>query len=339
MNFDLTRQSFFSNLFYILLLSILFWGGWVLAPDMKELTQVIPSTHLGTIIDNYIRQHPITGVIAASLLMFYNSLLVTRICIKNVVFLERSYMPALIYVVVSAGYFNSAMALRPLLVSMLLLWAANRIFRSYKIKTLAAGRYLSIGVLLGLAAVLYAPAIALIPLVFVGLFTFRLFNIKEWIAAIAGVMFPMVMALYIIWIQEGTDFGTSIDNFIRILLYSNPAKISIRSLNVIEWSFIATLCTLFTLSIISITRRHSAFKFKPMRVYMFFVCALVISAAVLLGAPCGSLYQLPIVATPLAVIIPVYFNGRRPTFWTNFLYALLIGCSVVLHIIPALRAF
>lgn len=342
MSFDLTRQSLFKTLLYFVLLAAVFWGAEFFQPEregMAALAQSAGETDPGVIgmplgrwIDGWLIQLPVLGIVLSSILVFINSFFVTRIVIRNVIYLERTYMPAIIYLLVSSGYYNSYMSFRPLLVALLMLMAAEMIFRSYSYKALATGRYLIIGFLFGTAGAIYAPALLLVALIPVALLIFRLFDLREWLAALTGWFLPLFFSAYGVWLSGGEFSSVASDAW---LVLSTPTALPSYTLfSSFEWTFIGCVVVLFVLSIVTFLQQRRTYKLKPLKAYLYFMWMLLIWVAVWIFAPCRSLYQLPILALPLAVIIPTYFNTRKPNFISNFLYVLMIGCAVVIHLLP-----
>lgn len=333
MNFDLTRQSLFTNILYILILSIILWGSWLTIPQSSTAT-VSEGTPLGMLIESQLNLHRVLTVIISFCLALFNSLYVTRLCVKNVVYLERSYMPALIYLLVSVGYYDSNAVVIPLLVSILLLKTSSMIFNTYNVKSLISGQYLNIGFLMGLSATLYAPALLLIPIVFIGLQLFRYFDIREWIATIVGVALPFFFMFYTLWLL-GQDWLLALTNYFELLDFSKVNIIpTLTDITPLYWLFMSIIAVFVTLAFISFLRHQGSFKVKPRKAYSFNLWLIVLIIVAFAVAPYRSIEQFPILATPLAVIIPTFFASNRPTFITSFLYALLIFCTLAMHLIP-----
>lgn len=341
MSLDLTRQSLLKTLFYFVLLAVIFWGAELVHPlrsgvaavaHGEQITAPPAGMPLGTLIDRWLEYVPVVGILLSSLLVFVNSFFVTRVVIRNVIFLERTYMPAIIYLLVSSGYYNSYMSFRPLLVAFLVLVAVEIIFKSYNYKALATGPYLVVGFIFGAAGAIYVPALFLVGLIPVGLIIFRLFDIREWIAAIGGWLMPLFFSAYGVWLSGGDFFGVLTE--CRQALMTPLALPSAGLFSSFEWTFIGCVAVLFVLSIVTFLGRRRSYKLKPFKVYIFFIWMLAGAALILAFVPCRSLYQLPILAVPLAVIIPTYFNSRKSNFISNFLYVLMMGCAVVIHLLP-----
>lgn len=341
MSLDLTRQSLLKTLLYFVLLAAIFWGAELFHPERSGLVAAAHSDlvvappagmPLGTLIDGWLGQVPGVGILLSSILVFVNSFFVTRIVIRNVIFLERTYMPAIIYLLVSSGYYNSYMSFRPLLVALLLLTAAEIIFKSYNYKGLATGAYMVVGFIFGTAGAIYAPALLLVALLPVALVIFRLFDIREWVAAFGGWLLPLFFSAYGVWLA-GEDFMGVFSECRDALMTPLPLPPA-RLFSSFEWTFIGCVAVLFALSISTFFGRSRSYKLKPFKAYIFFIWMLLVSGLILAFVPSRSLYQLPILAIPLAVIIPTYFNSRKPNFVSNFLYMLMMGCAVVIHLLP-----
>lgn len=341
MSLDLTRQSLLKTLFYFVLLAVIFWGAELVDPVRSGLAAAAYGEQimappagmpLGTLIDHWLGYVPGIGILLSSILVFVNSFFVTRVVIRNVIFLERTYMPAIIYLLVSSGYYNSYMSFRPLLVAFLVLAAVEIIFKSYNYKAIATGPYLVVGFIIGAAGAIYVPALFLVTLIPIGLIIFRLFDIREWIAAFGGWLMPLFFSAYGVWLAGG-DF-TGVVSECRQVLTTPLALPPANLFSSFEWTFIGCVAVLFVLSIVTFLGRRRSYKLKPFKVYIFFIWMLAVAALILAFVPCRSLYQLPILAVPLAVIIPTYFNSRKPNFVSNFLYVLMMGCAVVIHLLP-----
>lgn len=341
MSFDLTRQNLFKTFLYFVLLIVIFWGVELFHPEhYRQIggpyvgSPVSPAagTPIGVAIDSFLTRVPPLGVLLSSLLVFINSFFVTRIVIRNVIFLERTYMPAIIYLLISSGYYNTYLTFRPLLTAFLLLLACEIIFRSYNYKPLSSGAYMTVGFIFGVAGTIYAPALLFVALLPVGLILFRMFDLREWVAAFGGWLIPLFLSAYGVWLSGG-EFLSIIPSFRDALLTPQPLP-AIEHFSSFEWTFIGCVVILFVLSLITFFGRSRSYKLKPLKAYVFFIWMLLAALLSLTLMPSRSLYQLPIIAIPLAVIIPTYFNSRKPNFLTNFLYVLMMGCAIVIHLLP-----
>lgn len=333
-------RSFFKTIFYFVLLAAVFWGSAWFSPSSGAMISLPVDPHyfddrtlpLVRVIAGWVMRWPSLGIILSALLVFVNSFFITRIVIRNVVLLEKTYMPSIIYLLVSSGYFNSPLSVLPLLSSLMVLTSLDLAFKTFQIKGLASGRWLSVGFFLGAAATFYAPALLLVILLPIALSIFRLFDLREWVSALAGWFLPVFFCAYFVWMAGG-----SISAFFEGLVTDLSEKVEWPSpgmLNSFEWTFIGALGLLFCMSLFLFFRRMRSYKLKSLKVYFFFLWMLVAISAVMIFMPAGSLFQLPLLAIPLAVIIPTFFNSRKAAFVSNFLYVLMIGCALIIHLLP-----
>lgn len=354
MSYDFTRQSIFTNLLYFLVLLGVLWGGAFFVPytvggDVAQtLGGVSAQLDYSTLpveawIRGFLVRYPQGAAVVSMILVFVNSLFITRLSIRNAFFLERSYMPALIYLLVSSGYYSSWDTLMPLLAALMMLMGMSVLLRTYNLKGVCAGRLMMAGFYFGMAYLFYLPAmlvgLLLIPL---ALNLFRMFDIREWVATAAGFVLPLFFTCHIMWLVNGDFIGPLVSlydglyveqmPFVSAQYWSNmPQRVAL--VMPLEWTFIAALLVVTVMSMIRTLKNKMLQKTKPLKVYAMMVYMLIVVGGVMAVYPGLALSCLPILAIPMAVIVPTYYNGLRPTFFSNFLYVMILGTAVVIQIL------
>lgn len=331
MRFDITRSSLFSTMLYSALLVALFWWGGSLSDAVADGNTAMWATSWAP-FDWFHTNYPTANRLFSAFMVFVCSILVSKMAIRNVIFLERTYMPAVIFVIISSTFYNTANSLATILSTWFIILSTRYVLRSYVIKRLSAGIFLIAGFYLGCAVLMFPPALYLCPMLFLGLTIFRLGNIKEWIATVAGLSFPVAIFFYATWLLGGDMYG-SWYAFCDAISLSDGTAARILHLNLVEYAFGITTLTLVILSIIKFIRYRSQYKLRSALCYLFFALMLFWSVGVMTVSPVRTLYFLPIVAFPLAVLIPNYFAASKPTFWSNFLYAMLLLTSIAIHLL------
>lgn len=342
MSLDLTRQSLIKTLLYFIVLAAIFWGGefWVAdtASTIHSLGDwhvVIGGTPLGKIIRDILIELPLLGVVMSGLLVFINSFMVTHLVVSNVMFLERSYMPSIIYLLISSGYYSSPISFAPLFATLMLLIACQLILRSYNDNGLSSGSYLTIGFTVGMAGLIYSPLLFLVIMLPIALIIFRPPDIREWIAALGGWLMPIFIFCYVTWLVGG-DFTQTPITMWQSAMHRLPLP-EPQYLDLIEWTFVGCTALLTITAIITFITHPRQFKPKQFKAYILMLWMLITSTLITTLLPGGSLIMLPVIALPFAVIIPTYFCGRKPNFYTNFIYALMVGCALMIHLLPLIR--
>ncbi len=332
---DITRSSLLSTILYSALLVALFWWGDTSAIEVQSIPENVFGDRWNLVNDLFhsIGIDSIARMIGA-ILMFFNSLVVARIAVREVMYLERSYMPSVIYVLISSSVFTSSQSIAPLLSSLLLALASSEAIRSYRFKTLATRNIFSSALYFGISALIFPPSAYFIPLIFVALSLFRLLDIREWITAIVAATLPVALYFFALW-ATGGDTTTQWELFTKALTLSDgTVKIAaLHSVIITRLVFSAICALLLILAIIRFTRKGRYYKRYSRLSFTYFLTFTLWATAVVYVSPVRSLIMVPILALPLSVIIPTYFAGSRPTLFTNFIYILLLLSAVGIHLL------
>ena len=336
MSFDITRQSLLRTVFYFLLLFVLFSGR-----EYLFMPVAAPPDGDGTIMPlqarllRFLSAFPWTVPVLTFLLVFVDSFFLTRIIARNLIFLERTYMPSLIYLMVSLGYYAAAGSVITLAVAFLVMYAAESMILSYK-RRAQFGYFFHAGVALGAAPLLYAPAAVFGILLPVGLGLFR----KQWrdgAVALTGFLLPLFFTSYVYW-GMGEPFSTVVRQIAAALTSEFPAKDFFHGQDPL-WGYVLSgiFLTVLVVSLATFVRRRKKMRNRSFKAYLLFVWMLV-AVATLFALPGRSLDMLPLAAVPLAMIVPTYFN-RRTGLWPNLLYALMMFALLAYNLLPFIRFY
>lgn len=334
MSFDLTRSNLFATTFYSLVLLVVFWGAGTGVAAVDGAHQVLnpQSYFVSHYLDGVIERFPSLCRALAALMAFVCSLVVAQLSIRSVLYLERTYMPSLLFVVISSAFYVAGESLLPLIVALLVLMAVRVIFRSYQIKNLATGAYLTAGVYFGMAAMIYPPSAYLALMLFAGLGAFRINDVREWTAALVGLALPLALSFYVYWALGG-DFVAQVELYLRQLYWHDNVSVVLNNFTLIDYTLWGVLVVLVVFSYVVFLVSRSKYKLRSRMNYNYLMCLFLWSLAVMLCSPARTLYMMPVVAVPMSVVIPTYFASRRPTFLSNFLYALLIMSAIAIHLV------
>ncbi len=336
---DITRSSLFATMLYTVLLIALFlstgrfWG---------ESEPVISSAVETASLIDWGFLSPLTEFIGRGLahqfiiglLVFILSVMTARTAIKRVIYLERNYMPSVLYVLICTSFNTEELSITSLVSAVLILMASSIAIKSRRYKHIASRPLLTSSFYYGLSALIFPPSIYIAPVMFVGLFMFRQRNLREFIVVVSGFLFPFFLYFLGIW-ASGEDLVShwqvliestvQSDGTISSLLWSGDLKIA-------EYVFIGVCTILFILSNIIFIKTRKFFKKHSQLSFRFFSFFALWSVAAMLFSPCSTITLLPIVAISLSVVIPTYFASSRPTFFTNVLYIILIISALAIHL-------
>ena len=326
MNVDFTRPSLFRAMLYFLLLYILFrYRGWgvelVLPPDggMMPLEKWMTSFFTG---------HPLWKEVYQLVISLFSIFSLSRILSRNMIYLERTFVPALIFPLVAWGYASSAVTPVTLTVAFLLVFTVANMINAYK-REGNSSFFLHAAIALGFAPLIYAPAVVFILLLPIGFILFRQ-NWRSVITASLCYFVPLALCSYILW-GMGENFGNTTRQIVSIITAPTSETLFIFRMDV--WDYILAgvflLLTLFGIS--HFFSGQTQIRRRSLRGFTIFVWILVLSCG-MLALPCRSLDMLPILAVPLSAIIPACFN-RKSGWWPNLLYLLMLWSVIIYNVL------
>ena len=333
MNFDLTRSNLFVTTLYSVVLLVVFWGLGSSVSDPSASVFENPDPYwVSAALDRWIVRWPGACRALAAGLAFVCSLMVARLAVRNVLYLERTYMPSLLFVVFSSSFYAAGESLLPLAVALLLTLALGLIFRTYLYKGLATGVFLTAGVYFGLAALIYPPSVYLALMLFVGVAAFRVNNLREWVSAAVGLALPLGLFFYGLWLVEGDAAGEWGRYLGQLGWHDRLSRVWVQ-FTVIDYTLVGVTLVLVGFSYGTFLLSRSKYKLRGVMAYNYMTAFLFWATAVALVSPVRTFYLLPVVSIGLSVVIPTYFASRPASFLSNFLYALLLLSAMAIHLI------
>lgn len=178
------------SLLLIPLLGVLLWLPGFLHPSPPAEMVYMP---LYAPVDAFLRLNPAFSVVAGFLLSISGAFLLNYVIYQHQVLTKKSWLPALLYIVLSACtpgllWLHPQVIAGPFLLGMLHLLLGT--YRADK----AFGAVFKAGFLLGIAALFYLPALVFLLFAIIVLILLRPFIWREWIIFIIGVTIPWLYA-------------------------------------------------------------------------------------------------------------------------------------------------
>ena len=175
MKVDITRQNLASTLLLFAALCLVLWHRYAAAP-----IEALPGTALRMPLGGLLRgwgealPGPLRNLAALGML-FIGGIWITRLIARNMILLERTYMPAIIFLIVGCGSWYDPAALDLFAATLLMIGSFDRTIGSFR-REVVYTHIFNASLLLGIALLTYAPAAVYIPLLPVALVLFR----KRW---------------------------------------------------------------------------------------------------------------------------------------------------------------
>jgi len=164
---------------------------------------------------------PLVDVFLAGVLVFIQALLVNRLVNQYGLLTKPSFLPALMYIVLSSLFTPFLVLSPPLVCNFLLIWMLYKLFGLYKGDDAKSITY-DLGMIVAIGSLIYLPFIYLFLAIWAALLLFRPFYWREWVIGIMGyatIFFFLAVAYYLsdniaifysIWVPLTTKFPTHV---------------------------------------------------------------------------------------------------------------------------------
>ena len=276
------------------------------------------------ILSNLIGTHPLPGIIFALSSVSLMAFLIVNLNTSSFFINERTFLPALIYILLS-GLFPQYQLLNPaIFAAMFLMLAVRRIMESYRIPGIAYNLF-DAGILIGIGSLFYANLIWFGLLLIIGIAILRTANIKEIAISVIGLVTPYAMTFGIYYV-----LGRDIKNLMSVLeynLFDKPTSYVFTPLTVVAVAF-AGLSTL--VSIVFLLTKMNAKKIKSRKTFSILIWVLLISLAVYFILPSVSVEIVWIAGIPVSYFLTHYFVYiKKRLFPELILYVLFIFILII----------
>ena len=180
--------------------------------------------------DNYLYRFILNGLgivfhqsaipyeILTFLLLFTQATLFNSICNYHRILPKPNYLPGMSYILVTSllqdwGHFSA-----PLLINSIMIWCWYRMTSLYN-HQLPITAIFNIGLMTGLATLLYIPAVAFLLLIFFALLIMRPFRVQEWFVGFLGFTSPYYFLILVLYFTHELHW----DNLIPKITFTLPA--------------------------------------------------------------------------------------------------------------------
>ena len=247
---------------------------------------------------------------------------------KFEVLYKPSYVPALIYVLLMS-FSKDVLWMHPVIwVNLLLIASFHKVFLLFKnpnpIRLL-----FDAGFLIGLAFLVYAPAIVLFALLVLSLSMIGTLNLREWLIVVIGFALPFYFAgVWYFWNDGLGDFLKTLFNNVRNLRFDHN----------LHWTLAQKTEGVFILllTILSLIKLRNHFYKNTIRTRInqrVLIYSIFAGIAMLFLAPVMQWFDFTFFAFPLAVFIGYYFHGFKSRKWLGELLFVSLVATVIWNLL------
>lgn len=279
------------------------------------------------ILSSIIGTNPLPGILFTLLLVSLMAFLMVNLNTKLVFINERTFIPALIYILLS-GLFPQYQLLNPTIISaMFLMLAIWRIMDSYRIQGVAYN-FFDAGILIGTGSLFYANLIWFGVLIFVGIALLRTGNIKEIFISVLGLLTPYILTFGIYYVLD-----RDLEELLSVIGYNLFGKATgyvFDRLTIVVLIFVG-ICTL--VSIFFLLMLMNAKKIKARKTFSMFLWMFILSLIVYFSVPSVSVEIVWLTGIPVSYFLAHYLVLiKRRRIVAEILFALFFIFIILIQV-------
>ena len=286
-------------------------------PDHIAFTFVEPFARLLIPLNYETIFTPINNLLIASVLIFTQALWLNQIVNHYNLLGKPTFLPALMYITLSALFKEFLILSPPLICNFMILWMIHKLLEFYAGENAKATAY-DLGLIVGTGSLIYFPYIYMFLAIWAGLLIFRPFNWREWVSVLVGfITIYFFLGIFYYW-------NGRIDQYYKIWLplgSSFPNKVKF---NYYEYLVLIPIIIVLVLAFYRL--RQNFFKsFVLMRkAFQLFLVILLISSLSFYVKANFNLSHFMLCAVPGAIIFAYYFLYAAKRWFYETVYLLLV---------------
>lgn len=319
------RESHASSFFTLPCLALLFWIPFVFFRPESFIVNVPDAMPVYKWIYGGISQLNVFAQYAISwLLVSIQAIYLNQLIVKHELFPRLTFLPALLFIILSV-MFPEMMRIQPaLFVNLLLLMVLDKVLMLYK-NPQPLGKVFDASFLLGIATLIESSSITFY---FYLLFSFIIllpFNWRVWIISFVGFALPLYfLSVYLFLTDSLTGFWQKIPSAFRLNHFITP------QLKAIQVVSLCMLLLLFLISALSVSRHFYRNIIRIRRYFQMIFLLTLFAALSLFLTPFVSLQSVCIVVIPFSIFFSYFLlQLKRKTLAEISFFLLLLFIILV----------
>lgn len=278
------------------------------------------------LIQSAFRTIPAIGILFSFCLVLLMAFLLVNYNTSEFFISERTFLPAIIYVLLS-GLFPQFQILNPVLpAAVFLILAIRRIMAAYRIQG-TAFNFFDAGLLLSTGSLFYANLMWFGLLIIIGIVLLRTGKIREWIISLLGLAAPWIL-IFGFYYVIGNDTGSLLSLLGNNLFFKSPGVympgITIAALIILAIIIITSLGHLLV--------HIKSKKIKSRKTFYLLIWELLISLALLIILPSVSAEVFWLTGIAASYLITHYFVFSGKKVISEFIFAVIFILIILVQV-------
>lgn len=264
-------------------------------------------------------------VLLSLILVIFIGFLIQQVNDRYAFIRERTKLPALIFVIISAG-FADMHSLHPVFLSAIsLLFAIYSLFNILNNPSRFPPIFNS-GLFLGLAALFFFNTAILLPAFLIGIIILcREYGWREFAILITGFIVPFIFAIsFAFYTDQLFEFFFTLEQNI-----TTPVNHFFN--NYPMYGYLAFLSILTIIASLKLLQQYDSRKVSSRKYYSVFLLIFIFSMISFIFVPAASQEMLIIAIIPVTYIISNLLVSIQSQFWSELLFILLLGVVIFMQ--------
>lgn len=267
---------------------------------------------------NMVLRFPLVSGIAALLLLLLQAFIFNQLLENHRLTPLNQLLPAALYVLMMS---SAVLLLQPniiLLVNLIMLLLIHNVYAMYGTQQ-PYSRVFNAGLLCGIAALLYAPALYFIFFIWLSMLVFQNFSIRAFSISVAGLATPFLfIAVYYFW---NDDLLMKFDQFSAGIFAHIPVAYSFNAYAYVIWALFVML--LFT-GLNEMFRRITAGTIELRRKFRVLLFFLLLVLATIPFAGSELPFHLMLALIPLVAFLAASLSQTKKLFFSELMLAFIL---------------
>ena len=223
---------------------------------------------------------------------------------------KNSFLPAFVFALLISS-FPGMMQFHPVhLINLLVLIILDRVFTLFK-NDFPVSALFDCSFLTGIAALIYFPAVILIPFLLITLIVLRPFHFKEWLITMIGILLPyFFISVYEFWNHNIFQFW---ELYLDSFKFIRPSFIIEKNLNLILFASYILSILLFSLIKLRMNYRKNIIRTRSNQ--QIFLILLLFGVAWLMLVEKIEIIHFAFLIIPLSVFCSYFFISAKKKLW------------------------
>lgn len=300
--------------------------GLILTPNNNPEATILTITPIQQILNNLFNSFTWIGYVWGFITLSTITILIGRVTIRSSALSYKGYAPMVIFLTLILSSVNVNDTPRALLSALFIMIALNQMMNSRKNEDIAAGEWAVIGWWTALAAIISSEAIIMFLMIPIGIFSYRTWYAKEFVAALGGFLLPITL-IQLTYVIIGTPTHIQFNGIENLWIYPSFLDILMNNYNVIQQGFGALVIIYMVISIAGFVLKRNS-QLASTRGYMFYLSLALTLFAWTVITPAFTPTILVLLYIPLSVVFAKGLESKKNNRWLTIQYILLIAGAI-----------